>query len=134
MKSLTRGALAKKSELGIETIRFYEEKGLIPKPSRSPSGYRQYPDSTVHRLRFIRHAKELGFSLKEIEGLLDLKVDPKRSCRDVKAVAEGKIQDIEKKISNLRSIRKALTRVASACRGRGPTSECPILDYLDSYE
>lgn len=132
MNSLTRGSLAKQSGMGIEAIRFYERKGLIPLPSRSPSGYRQYSKETVQRLSFIQRAKALGFSLHEISELLNLRVDPKTTCKQVKARAENKIAEVSKKIKELQSIRSALSKLAKACRGKGPTSDCPILEVLDA--
>lgn len=132
MKNLTIGQLAKRAEVNIETIRFYERRGLMPKPLRRESGYRQYSDDDIARLRFIRRAKELGFSLKEILELLSLRVDPDTTCGDIKRRAEVKIADMEEKIKTLQRMKKALTKLASTCRGRGPTSECPILEILDS--
>jgi len=132
MKSLTIGRLAKRAEVNIETIRFYERRGLMPKPLRRESGYRQYSDADIARLRFIRRAKELGFSLKEILELLSLRVDPDTTCGDIKRRAEVKIVDMEEKIKALQRMKKALTKLASTCRGRGPTTECPIIEMLGS--
>lgn len=132
MESLTIGRLAKRVEVNIETVRYYERRGLMPKPPRRESGYRQYSDGDIARLRFIRRAKELGFSLKEISELLFLRVDPETTCGDIKRRAEVKIADMEGKIKALQRMKKALTKLASTCRGRGPTSECPILEMLDS--
>lgn len=131
MDSLTIGQLAKQTHIGLETIRFYEREGLIEDPPRRPSGYRAYPPETVHRVRFIRTAKELGFSLKEIGELLALRVDPVESCADVKTIAEDKIVDIEQRIRTLQRMRKALRTLVTACEARRATSECPILDSLD---
>lgn len=134
MKPLTRGEVAKLSEVGIETVRFYENEGLIDEPPRRESGYRQYAYDVVRRIRFIKHGKDLGFSLKEISELLSLRVDPKSSCRDVKKRAELKIEDIENKINSLKRMKRALKKLADSCKGRGPTSECPILENLDKKE
>lgn len=133
-QGLTRGEMAKLTGVGIETLRFYEQEGLIEQPPRLSSGYRQYSQAAVKRVRFIKQSKELGFSLKEILELLSLRVDPEKSCADVKSMAEGKIVDVEKKINALRGIKKALGKLASSCRGKGPTSECPILEALDTKE
>jgi MerR family transcriptional regulator, copper efflux regulator len=130
-EALTIGEVAKGAEVGVETIRFYEREGLIVSPPRRPSGYRQYPAGTIRRVRFIRRAKELGFTLKEIGELLSLRVDPRTTCADVRVVARAKIGDIEEKITELRRISDVLDRLARACRGQGPTTECPILDMLD---
>jgi MerR family mercuric resistance operon transcriptional regulator len=131
MQSLTIGEVAKAADVGIETVRFYEREGLIPEPARRQSGYRQYPPDTVRRLRFIRRAKELGFTLKEIGELLDLRVDPQRTCADVRDLAKAKMADVEAKMLDLARIQAALTDLVRTCRGKGPTSECPILDALD---
>src|SRR4030066_1999577 len=128
MRNLTIGQLAKKTEVNIETIRFYERRGLMPKPLRRESGYRQYSDGDIARLRFIRRAKELGFSLKEILELLSLRVDQETTCGDIKRRAETKIADIDQKIRTLQGMKKALAKLVALCRGRGPTSECPILE------
>jgi MerR family mercuric resistance operon transcriptional regulator len=134
MGGLTIGQLAKKAQVNVETIRYYERRGLIPEPPRRESGYRQYSEMDVARIRFIKNAKELGFSLKEILELLSLRVDPKTTCGDVKKRAEGKIADMEEKIKALQRMKKALTKLASTCRGRGPTTECPILEMLGPEE
>lgn len=119
-------------EVGVETIRFYEREGLLDEPDRKPSGYRQYDESVVHRLDFIRRAKELGFTLKEIKELLTLKVDPSTTCADVKGRAKTKIKDIEGKIRSLQRMKRALVKVTNSCSGNGPTSHCPILEAIES--
>jgi MerR family mercuric resistance operon transcriptional regulator len=134
MEQLTIGQLAKKATVNIQTVRYYERRGLLPKPRRLESGYRQYSLDDLARLRFIRHAKELGFSLKEISELFSLRVDPNTTCLDVKRRTEVKIADVEVKIRSLQRIKKALTQLVSLCQGRGPTSECPILEALDSKD
>jgi MerR family mercuric resistance operon transcriptional regulator len=131
MQTLTIGRLAIQSGVAVETIRFYERQGLIARPERRPSGYRQYPPAAVGRLRFIRHAKALGFTLKEIQELLELRVDPRSTCADVRSRARAKIADMEARIASLERMKAALERLARKCRGRGPTSGCPILEELD---
>ena len=131
MKPLTIGKVASRAGIGIETIRFYEREGLIAEPPRRESGYRQYPEDAVSRLRFIRHAKELGFSLKEIKELFALRVDPETTCKEIRERAQAKIGDIEDRIRALQRMKLALTALVASCRGRGPVSECPILDALD---
>lgn len=131
MDSLTIGELAKQTATGLETIRFYEREGLIDSPPRRPSGYRAYPPETVVRVRFIRTAKELGFSLKEIAELLALRVDPVESCAHVKSIAEAKIADIERRVRTLQRMRKSLHKLVDACDAKTPTGECPILESLD---
>ncbi len=129
--ALTIGEVAKRSGIGLETVRFYERKGLIEEPPRTDSGYRQYPAAVVARLRFIKRAKELGFSLKEILELLSLRVDSDTTCADVKKRADLKILDIEQKISILREMKRALTKLVVLCAESGPTSDCPILEALE---
>ena len=135
MEALTIGQVAKRAGVGVETIRFYEREGLIAEPERRPSsGYRQYPPQAVRRVLFIRHAKDLGFTLKEIQELLQLRVDPNSTCGDVRKRTRDKVADIEERIASLEQMKVALNRLAKKCRGRGPTTECPILDELDREE
>lgn len=134
MKTLTIGQLAKQAQVNVETVRYYERRGLIPEPHRRESGYREYSQEAVACLQFIKRAKEMGFSLKEISDLLSLRVGPDATCGDVKRRAERKLADIEEKLQALQRMKKALTKLAAACRGRGPTSECPILEVLESKE
>jgi MerR family mercuric resistance operon transcriptional regulator len=134
MEVLTIGQLAREAGVGVETIRFYEREGLLAEPERRPSGYRQYPAAAVRRVRFIRQAKELGFALKEIQELLELRVDPVSTCADVRQHARAKIADIERRITALERMKAGLGQLARRCRGRGPTSECPILEVLDRRE
>ncbi len=131
MKALTIGQLADQAGVGIETVRFYEREGLLDEPARKDSGYRQYEEGVVARLRFIKGAKELGFSLKEIKELLALRVDPTTTCAEVRSKAQAKIADIEEKIQTLQRMKKALVKVTKQCSGRGPTSECPILEAME---
>src|SRR6478735_5558099 len=131
MTPLTVGQVARRAGVGVETVRFYEREGLLERPSRRPSGYRQYGEDVVGRLRFIRRAKELGFTLKEIGELLSLRLDPGTTAADVRRRAEGKLADIEAKIRSLRRMHKALSRLTAACGGRGEIGECPILDALE---
>lgn len=131
MKPLTIGQLAKRAGVGVETVRFYERQGLLAEPTRKESGYRQYTEDVVARLRFIRRAQDLGFSLKEIADLLALRVDPATTCAEVRQRAAAKVADIDSKIETLQRMKAALLKVTAQCRGHGPTSECPILDALD---
>ena len=131
---LTIGRVARGAGLAIDTVRYYEREGLLEKPARTDAGYRQYSADAVARLRFIRQAKELGFSLNEIKELLSLRVAPGKSCADVKARAEHKIADVEQRIAQLKRIKRALAKLATACSGSGPTSECPILEALETRE
>ena len=134
MKALTIGQVAKMAGVGVETIRFYERKGLIDQPPRRESGYRSYPADVVRRIEFIKRAKELGFSLREIHELLRLRVEPGGTCAEVRKHAMDKIADVEKKIEDLSRIKKVLEKLAVSCKGRGPTTECPILEALDKED
>ena len=129
--SLTIGDVAKEAGVGVETIRFYERKGLIDQPSRPSSGFRRYDAQMPRRIRFIRHAQGLGFSLREIRELLDLRIDPNVSCADVKAKAVAKVTEVEEKLASLGRIRETLLAITRSCSGEGPTSDCPILDAFD---
>jgi len=129
---LTIGNVARLAGVGVETIRFYEREGLITKPPRTESGYRQYPKEAVDRVLFTKRAKELGFTLKEIRELLSLRVDPKTDCCEVRRRAKAKVADIKEKIADLEKMEGALLKLTAACRGQGPITECPILDYFDS--
>ncbi len=131
MRALTIGEVAKAAAVGVETLRFYEREGLVAEPPRRPSGYRQYPPETVRRIRFIRRAKALGFTLEEIRELLGLRVDHRRSCADVRGIARAKVADLERRIVELRRMKASLERLARSCRGKGPTSACPLLDVLE---
>ena len=134
MNGLTIGKLAKKAQVSIDTVRFYERLGLIKPPARTPSNYRLYPEDEVRRLRFIKRAKALGFSLNEIKELLALSSDPKATKADVKRMTEAKIRDIRQKIADLTQILHALEHLAGKCDGHGPIVDCPILKAIDSDE
>lgn len=125
------GALARAASVGVETVRFYERKGLLPEPPRSSAGYRQYPPDTVGRMHFIRRAQRLGFSLREISELLELRVDEVAACGLVAARAHRKLAEVSGKIAELRSIESALLRLVSACEAREPTSDCPIMEEFE---
>ncbi len=130
-ETLTIGALAGAAGVGRETVRFYERKGLIDDPPRTPAGYRRYPNDTVQRLRFIRRAQELGFTLGEIAELLALRVDEVSACGTVEIRARVKLEQVETKIAHLRQIGVSLHRLVDKCRAREPTSDCPILEELE---
>ena len=128
--SMTIGKVAKEAGIGVETVRFYEREGLIAQPRRT-TGYRQYDQDIVKRLCFIRRAKELGFTLGEIKELLDLRLNPRSRCANVKDQAEKKIENIQQKIRTLQRMKRALVKLTEACNGNGSTGECPILDTLE---
>jgi MerR family mercuric resistance operon transcriptional regulator len=130
VESLKIGQVARQTGLGVETIRFYERQGLIDEPPRRESGYREYPADVVVRIQFIKRAKELGFSLKEIRELLDFRMRPDTTCAELKQQVLVKIDDVSRKISDLERIHKALSNLAERCKGEGPKSDCPMLDAL----
>ena len=130
MDSIGIGALAKRAGVSIDTVRYYEKSGLLAPEARRPSGYRRYSDLQLTRLRFIRRAQNLGFTLKDVRELLDL--SKQRDVARVKRAAEEKLADVEKKISALQGVRTALAVLVTACPGRGQASDCPILGALAS--
>jgi MerR family mercuric resistance operon transcriptional regulator len=134
MENLTISKLAKRANVNLETIRYYERQGLIPEPPRNQSGYRQYSHHDLTRTLFIKRAQALGFSLKEISELLSLRVEPGTTCGDVKARVEAKIGDVEQKIADLAKIKVALLSLVGKCTGKGPIGECPIIEALDKND
>lgn len=130
MNTLTIGKLAHQCDVGVETVRFYERKGLIKEPARSISGYRQYPEDAVRRLRFIRRSKNLGFSLAEIQTLLGLS-EQATDKSEVKAMVVDKTALIQQKIDDLQRIKLALDNLAELCEGSGCIDDCPILSALN---
>jgi MerR family mercuric resistance operon transcriptional regulator len=131
MMLLNIGQVARQTGVTVETVRFYEKQGLIAAPQRSDAGYRQYPPETVKRVQFIQHAKEVGFTLKDIGDLLALRREPGTTCTDIKLRATQKIEEVDQKIQDLKRIREALGRMIMKCSGRGALSECPILEVLE---
>ncbi len=131
MDALTVSQLAKQAGVNAQTIRYYEREGLLPRPPRTPGGYRAFPPESAARVRFIKHAQSLGFTLKEIEELLELRVDPSMTCADVRGKAQKKIADMDQKIASLRRMKSALVRLSAACSRRGTIERCPILQSLD---
>ena len=131
MERFTIGEVAKQAHVRIETLRYYERTGLVARPPRSASNYRLYPQETVRRVRFIKRAQELGFSLKEIAELLALQATPETPCADIRTRALDKITAIEEKIEVLNAIKYALAKLVDACSGQGEITDCPILAALD---
>lgn len=127
------GQVAAAGEVNIETIRYYERRGLFPAARRTPSGYRQYTEDAEARLRFIKRAQELGFSLKEIQELLALRVRHAAACDTVERRTRQKIDLVQRKIRDLERIARTLERLAAACAARSPTDECPILEALEDH-
>ena len=128
------GEVAERGGVNLQTIRYYEREKLLPEPPRLASGYRLYPDQTVRRIRFIKRAQEIGFTLTEIRQLLAIRVDAGRDMGKVRALAQAKITDIDEKLQTLQRMKEALGRITERCSGCGPTSECPILESIDSDE
>lgn len=128
---MTIGELAKACGVGVETIRYYERRGLIPDPRPGKKGYREFSDRDVRRVQFIKQSQGLGFTLKEISELLALRISPDTTCDDVRELAEVKLEDIEEKLRTLRSFKRALGKLVDQCGRSGPAGQCPILDALD---
>lgn len=126
MTTMKIGEIAKRSGVGIETIRFYEREGLLLEPARRPSGYRQYDDATVERLEYIRRAKELGFTLTEIKELLELSF-AHSNCDHIRQRAETKIIDIESKIRSLQQMKRSLGKIVERCRTKNSTDDCLLV-------
>jgi len=135
MKTFTTGQLAKTTQVNIETIRYYERRGLIPKAPRRQSGYRQFSQNDVRRIRFIKHAKTLGFTLDEVAELLALKCEPEATCGDITEKIDTKLIDVVRKINTLRRMRRTLVDLKKACKEPTvPSKDCPILESLDAED
>jgi len=125
------GQVAREAGVKIDTVRYYERRGLLDEPERRPSGYREYPPDAAQLIRFIKRAKELGFTLHEVEELLRLRDGKVRNRGEVRELATAKLRDIDEKIARLQSMRAALGVLLESCAcGRG-RPECPILEALD---
>jgi len=133
MKPMTVGQVARQAGVGVETVRFYEKKHLLEEPIRRASGYREYDNETIRRLRFIQRAKELGFTLSEIRELLSLRCF-EQPCNAVREQAEAKVAEIEAKVAMLLRMKEVLRRLASSCCKQSDKSHCPILDTLEYEE
>lgn len=128
---LTIGAVAKAAHVNIETIRYYERRGLFPSAPRTSSGYRQYTDDSIRRIRFIKRAQHLGFSLREIEELLALRLKRRTACDAVARKTREKLTVVDKKLEALTALKRSLQRLAQACDTRAPTDDCPVLEALE---
>jgi MerR family copper efflux transcriptional regulator len=124
------GKLAALVGVKAATVRFYEQRGLLGVAPRTRSGYRRYDETAAHRLRFIKHAQELGFSLDEIGQLLDLRVEDPASCQRVEATAREKVAVIQQRIRELERMRQTLEGIVRSCQTRQTTNECPVLTTL----
>lgn len=130
MSTLTRGMVAERAGVNSETVRYYEQRGLIPTPARSKAGYRLYTEDYIERIRFIKRVQELGFSLIEADELLSLRVDTEADMVEVKKIVEAKVADVEEKLRDLERMKAALQTLSSSCCGQGSMAKCPILDAL----
>ncbi|MEN8376660.1 MAG: MerR family transcriptional regulator [Gemmatimonadota bacterium] len=124
------GALADAAGVNVQTIRYYERRGILAKPSRTASGYRIYQRAAADRVRFIKRAQELGFSLAEVESLLELRAANAASCDAASSSAREKLADVASKIDHLERLRRVLSDFVEACELREPSAECPILEAL----
>lgn len=131
-KPLPVGKLAAAANVGVETVRFYERRGLMPKPRRSPAGYRQYGPEAVERLGFIGRAKALGFTLAEIGELLTLQ-DTERPCAEVRQRAQRRIDDIGRRVADLLAMKRSLATLVERCEGAS-TDKCPLIDALSGAD
>ena len=134
MAPLTIGTLAKNAGVGVETVRFYERQGLLRRPVRPRAGYRAYSEDTIGRIRFIRNAQALGFSLQEVKEMLALRVTAGTSCAALRSRATAKVADVNRRIADLERIRAALEMLVAACPGRGALTRCTILQTLDAHD
>ena len=132
--ALTIGTVAKRAGVPIDTIRYYEREGLLPEPLRRASGYRSYNETAVRQLRFIRRAKDLGFTLEEIRDLMALSSDRRGGVKAVRKRAEQRLASIDARIAELMRIRKGLQQLVEACPGHGDPEHCPILRALADEE
>ena len=128
MEKMTIGALAKRAGVNVETIRYYQRRQLLAQPKRPQAGFRHYPAESVKRVQFIKRAQALGFTLDEIAGLLAL--DGSRACEETREIAVHKLQLIEKRLADLKKIRKALSQLVRACGASPAGKECPIIHQL----
>jgi len=131
MLDMTISQAARAAGVGVETVRFYERRGLIARPLKpADSGFRRYPAETIERIRFVRRAQTLGFSLREIEELLSLRADPGTDCAEVRERAIAKLEKVERKIEELERFRYALQELIAACPGSGALRACSIMEAL----
>lgn len=133
LTGLTAGKLANAAGVNVETLRYYEKRGLLPAPPRKESGYRVYPEAAVDRLKFIKGAQVLGFTLGEIQDLLNMRIDTQANRADVRQRATAKIADIQQKIVALEQMKQALEQLVHQCHGDGSAAECPILEAIPTF-
>lgn len=128
-KALTIGDLAKATATKVETVRYYERAGLLPAPARTDGNYRAYTADHLGRLSFIRRARDLGFTLEQVRALLGLSDQKERSCEAVDALARAHLAEVDRKISDLKALRRELADVIGQC-GRGTIADCRIIEAL----
>ena len=126
------GELSRATGTNIETIRYYERIGLLTAPARTEANYRSYGDAHRARLRFVRHSRELGFTIDEIRSLLDLSDHPERDCADADRIASAHLEQVEEKIAQLSALRDELTRIVGRCRG-GLAGDCRVIEALGDH-
>ena len=129
---LTIGVLAKKTGTKVQTVRYYEQIGLIQDPGRTEGGQRRYGVADLNRLSFIRHARQLGFTLKAIRELLDLSDHPDRPCQEADAIARRQLKQVERRLARLEALRVELRRMVRECSGGG-TADCRVLEVLQDH-
>jgi len=134
MGTLKTSQLAKKAQVNAETLRYYIRRGLIEEPSRSSSGYREYPEETARRIRFIKNGQALGFTLQEIKELLDFKMTSKTACKKIKKAVNQKIEGVKQKISSLQRILHTLEQMESMCVMNKTKAGCLILESLEQED
>lgn len=125
------GELARRTGVNVQTVRYYERRGILAEPPRTDSGYRQYRPEAVRRIRFIKRAQRLGFTLREIDDLLGLRVEGPGGCAAVEARTSEKLEEVESRLRELDHLRRVLEGLLSACRRHEPTAECPVLEVLE---
>ena len=126
------GELSRATGTHIETIRYYERIGLLPAPLRTAANYRSYGDTHRARLAFVRHSRELGFTIEEIRSLLDLSDHPERDCADADRIATRHLEQVEEKIAQLSLLREELSRIVGRCRG-GLAGDCRVIEALGDH-
>jgi Hg(II)-responsive transcriptional regulator len=124
------GEVAARAAVNVQTLRYYERRGLLPAPERRPSGFREYDSGTIDRVRFIKQAQQLGFTLDEVGELLSLRVEGRVACTSVQARATATVERIDRQIAELSSMRAVLVRLVADCRRRASTADCPMLAAL----
>lgn len=132
--TMTIGTLAQAAGVKVPTVRYYERRGIIAEPPRTRSGYRQYEQAVVDRIRFIKRAQDLGFALEQIEDLLALRVDGPASCETVEEATRAQLDSVESKIRELDRLRAVLRELVRSCEDRKRTGSCPVLEILEEEE